>query len=207
MIRALWWLALAGVAAVTVMAEVDRASARHPELAAFVPAPFRGFAQPTVAMLSLAAGRTAAAREESRALVRRRPIPAENLYALALANLAAGDTVGYARAFEVATTRGWRAVPIQIDAAQSAIAHGDASAAALRIAAAWAVDAQNPALPELVAELAALPGGAQALGEAVAKTRIAPGRFVAVVTATTDGETRSRIFTAARRAGMEIDTP
>lgn len=156
--RLAWWLALGGLALLAAFAQLDRASAARPALAPLVPKPFRSFAQPMITLVALATGTPAEARAEARRLVRIRPMPAEHLYALALAELRAGNLTGYATAFERATERGWRARPIQAAAARAALDAGDVDAAANRIAALWATgpDAETIALTH---RLLALEGG------------------------------------------------
>lgn len=205
MIRVIWWLALALLAAVVIVAQIDRETSSRPELSALVPEPFRGFAQPNMTMLSLAMGSPADTQVEARTLVRRRPIPAENLYLLALADLNAGDKEAYARAFEVATTRGWRSVPVQIAAAEAAIGRGDAASAAPRVAAVWAVEGTNPASLALTEDLLALPSGPESWGQVIAKTRVSPKAVRATLERLTSADKAARATAAARDAGMRFE--
>jgi hypothetical protein len=170
--RLAWRLLLAAIALVAVFAQLDRASARRPQLAPLVPAPFRSFAQPSIAMAAAVSADPAGARAEARRLVQRRPLPAEHLFVLALADLRTGDTGGYARAFQRATTRGWRSVPIQQAAARAALAQGDADAAANRIAALWALDASDPALHDLTRVLLANERGRRVFAARLAGTKV-----------------------------------
>ena len=85
MIRWLWRIALGMLSLVAIGAQLDRASYLRPELAILVPQPFRSFAQPTTALVALATGDSTTARAEAQRLVRRRPIPAEHLFTLAMA--------------------------------------------------------------------------------------------------------------------------
>lgn len=172
MIRALSWLILAALAVVAVGAELDRASYERAELAPLVPRPFRSFAQPTLTMLALITSDPAVAKNEAQLLVRRRPMPAEHLYMLALADQRAGDAKDAAAASLLATERGWRARPVQIAAARSALAKGQVEAAANRVAALWALQPGDPVVPELTGALLAQRQGPEAFAARMAATRV-----------------------------------
>lgn len=81
--RIMWIAALLALGLITALAQVDRSSRFDPVLAHAVPAPFRGFAQASLAGQAVAAGSGAAAADLARDLVRVRPMPAENLALLA----------------------------------------------------------------------------------------------------------------------------
>ena len=68
--------------------------------------PFRSFAQETTALLALTAGDSAAARDEAQRLVRRRPMPAEHLFALGLAEMRSGHPQAF-----VSSRSGSRVLP------------------------------------------------------------------------------------------------
>lgn len=170
--RVAWWALLASVAVVAAFAQLDRASQRRPELVPAVPHPFRSFAQQHAALMALAGADPRAARAETERLVRIRPMPAEHLYLLALADLRGGDLVGYARAFEQSTTRGWRARPVQQAAARAALDAGNPEAAANRVAALWALDASDPAVPALTRSLLATERGRAAFAAKLAGTKV-----------------------------------
>ena len=167
-----WWALLASVAAVAAFAQLDRASQRRPELVPAVPPPFRSFAQQHAALMALAGGDPRMARAAAERLVRVRPMPAEHLYLLALADLRGGDFAGYARAFEQSTARGWRARPVQQAATRAALDAGNVEAAANRIAALWALDARDPAIPVLTRSLLATERGRAAFAAKLAGTEV-----------------------------------
>lgn len=202
MIRAVWWASLALLTGIAILVQLDRASRGNPAIAAAVPGPFRSFAQQPIALAALVSGNPELARAEARRLVSRRPLPAEHMYVLAMAELGAGDTDGYARAFELATTRGWRTVPVQMAAAEAAIGRGEAEAAALRVAALWAVDGGNPALPALTRNLLALPTGPEAFGETMGGMRISPSSLVSRIGRIVSQDQASRVIASAAKAGM-----
>jgi hypothetical protein len=205
MTRWIWRIALALIAIVAVGAELDRASYLRPELAIVVPQPFRSFAQPTTALLALATGDDAAAQEEARRLVRRRPIPAEHLFTLAMAEIRSGNPRAFAERFRVASTRGWRYPPLQVAAAQAALANGDVKAAANRVAALWAEDSANPSVEPLTKALLAAPGGPEAFATPLAQTHVWSDNFVARALAFASPANAMRTVIAARREGAHFD--
>ena len=205
MTRWLWRLALALIALVAIGAQLDRASYLRPELAIVVPKPFRSFAQPTTALIELATGDSAAALDEARRLIRRRPIPAEHLFTLAMAQARSGDPKGFAETFRAASTRGWRYPPLQIAAAQAALASGDVAGAANRVAALWAENADNPSVAELTKSLLDAPGGPEAFAVPLAKSRIWPDNFVSRATGIASPDRALSAVIAARQEGTQFD--
>jgi len=205
-IRWLWYLALAGLALVTVAAQLDRASQARPELSAAVPGPFRSFAQVPTVLVALTTQDGAVAREQARTLVRRRPMPAEHLFALSVAELRGGDPKAFAATFRAASTRGWRFAPLQVTAARAALDNGDAKGAANRVAALWAAEPDNASLASLTNRLLAAPGGPEALATNLAGTRVWPNTFL-VQAPTMSGDDAAIVQTvvAARRAGAAFD--
>lgn len=170
MIRALWFLVLAALAGVAACAQLDRASAKQPELAALVPGPFRSFAQAPLTMVAMIAMPPDKARAEAMRLLRRRPVPADHLFLLAVADQAARDIPGYRTAFRRATERGWRVPPLQVAAAREAIANKDFAGAAYRVAALWAMNGVDPELAELTRAVIADPRGLDAFATQMART-------------------------------------
>lgn len=190
---------------VVALAQLDRASQQRPELAVVVPAPFRAFSQMPIALIALATGSPGAARIEAAKLVRRRPMAAEHLFVLSMADLRAGREKGFARAFRAASTRGWRFAPLQIAAAQASLAERDAPGAAKRVAALWAAEGNHPMLPELTRNLLDLPGGAHAFGTLMARSRVWRLNFLSRAIEVTTPARAMETLAAARRAGARID--
>lgn len=203
--RWLWRMAIAALAFVAIGAQLDRASHQRPEFAIVVPQPFRSVAQPTIALIALATGDSAAAQEEARRLVRRRPIPAEHLFILAMAEMRGGDARTFAPAFRTASTRGWRYPPLQVAAAQAALADGDTKGAANRIAALWAEDSSNPSVAALTRQLLETPGGPEAFAVPLAQTHVWADNFIARAPGLTTPANASRTLAAALRAGGRFD--
>ena len=205
MIRWLWRIALGMLALVAIGAQLDRASYLRPELAILVPQPFRSFAQPTTALVALATGDSTTARAEAQRLVRRRPIPAEHLFTLAMAEGRAGHPQLFSEAFRAASTRGWRYAPLQVAAAQAALAGGDVKGAANRVAALWAEGADNSSVEPLTKSLLEAPGGPEAFALPLAQTRVWSDNFVGRALGVASPTIAQRTVTAARRAGAEFD--
>ncbi len=205
MTRWIWRLALVLIAVVAVCAQLDRASYLRPELAIVVPKPFRSFAQPTTALLALATGNTSDAQIETRRLVRRRPIPAEHLFTLAMGELRAGNPRAFAKAFRVASTRGWRFPPLQVAAAQAALANGDVKGAANRVAALWAQNPANPSVEPLTKALLAAPGGPEAFAVPLANTHVWSDNFVSRAASFASPANAVLTVATARRAGGQFD--
>lgn len=203
--RLAWWTALAGLAVVAVFAHLDRASENRPQLAAFVPPPFRSFAQVPMALVATMAASPEAARAEAERLVRRRPLPAEHLFALAVADLRDGDKAGYAAAFRLATTRGWRSPAVQDVASREALAAGDYAAASNRVAALWALDANSPALGTLTTQLLADPGGREAFAGALAGTRVWQRAFLRKGLELAPPTQMARLLSRAQTLGAQFD--
>jgi hypothetical protein len=122
-----------------------------------------------------------------------------------MAELRSGDPRGFAQAFRVASTRGWRFPPLQVAAAQAALANGDVKGAANRVAALWAEDPANPSLGALTKALLAAPGGPEAFAVPLAHTHVWADRFVARATGFASPADALRMVVAARRAAGRFD--
>ena len=205
MTRWLWRAFLALLAFVAICAELDRASVARPQLAILVPGPFRSFAQSSVALLALTTGDSATAQSEARRLVRRRPMPAEHLFTLAMAEMRAARPAAFAADFRAASTRGWRFAPLQVTAAQAALASGDVSGAANRVAALWAADAEDPSTVALTKALLAAPGGPEAFAVPLAQTRVWSGNFLASAAALGSAQVIARTVQSAQARGAHFD--
>ena len=167
--------------------------------------PFRSFAQETTALIALTAGDSAAARDEAQRLVRRRPMPAEHLFALGLAEMRSGHPQAFAADFRAASTRGWRFSPLQVTAAQAALANGDVKGSANRVAALWAADSGNPLLPGLTKSLLAASGGPEAFAVPLAQTRVWSDNFLGAVPSLVEPSVALRTVLSARREGAHFD--
>lgn len=132
--RLIWIVALIGVATVTSYAQLDRQSRYDPHLAASVPEPFRAFAQAHVTASAIDDAKANQALDEARRLVKRRPVPAEHLRLLALAQFKA-EVPQAALTIQLAAQRGWRDPSAQEAMLRLAAGAGNTSEAARRYAA------------------------------------------------------------------------
>lgn len=133
--RLAWSFALALIAVVAVLAQVDREARRDPAFAALVPDPWSGFAAQRRAEAAIAAEDPAQAAKQTALLISARPLPAEHLRLLSQAAALGGDTPRSLAALEAASKRGWRDPVTQLAAAQSALAQANHEAAGQRIVA------------------------------------------------------------------------
>lgn len=142
--RIIWFTALTGIAALTTALQIDMQSRKMPALAAAVPAVLRDQAQQHIAREALSRSDPAKALAEVKTLVRRRPVPAEHLTLLAVAQANAGQGEAAVRTIQVAGRRGWREPAAQEAVLRLAIAAGDRPEAARRYAALFL----RPATPD-----------------------------------------------------------
>jgi hypothetical protein len=180
-LRIAYFAALLMVALLTIGLQLDRAARTHPELAEWTPPPLRSGAQAAIARKAQREGAADRALEDARTLVARRPVPAEHLTLLALAEATAGDPRAGARTLEIAGTRGWREPLAQEAMARIALANGDGEAAALRLIALM-LRPQTPAalLEDIAAATFASSRGeaVQAVGEIVAAGERWQGQYL-----------------------------
>lgn len=149
--RAAYLVVVAGLAVLTVFAQLDRAARFDPALARSVPPAFAGFAAEQQARAAIRSGDADAALAASRRLLLRRPIPAEHLALLSFAEAMGGDTQRAATALQAASLRGWREPLSQRAGAEAALIEGQPAIAAQRITALFATGQ----LPEQSEALAA----------------------------------------------------
>ena len=110
-----WPALLLTLAVLTGFLQIDRQAALTPSLAPLVPQPLRNDAQTWIAAAAADGTDSAAALDEARRLVRRRPVPAEHLTLLALVQARAGEVEQADMTIQMAAQRGWRE-PISQDA-------------------------------------------------------------------------------------------
>lgn len=136
--RTLWILCILAVASVTAGVQLDRQARFNPTFVASVPEPFRAFSQRHVTVEALRDGNKALALTEARELVARRPMPAEHLRLLSLAEFEAGSAEQSVYSIQLAARRGWRDRSSQETMLNLAVAAGDQTEAARRFAALFA---------------------------------------------------------------------
>jgi hypothetical protein len=160
MARILWLVLLAALAGVTTMLQLDRQTDATPSLAPLVPQPLRSYAQTKIAATAAQSEDSAAALDEARRLVQRRPIPAEHLTLLAIAQAKAGMSESAGLTIQVAAKRGWRDPVAQEAVLRLALAAGDQPEAARRYTALFLRSATpNTLLQEVGPEVLAKTGG------------------------------------------------
>jgi hypothetical protein len=142
--RIIWFAALAAIAVLVSLLQIDKQSEKSPALAAVVPAPLRNYAQEKVALAALGGDNPAQAVAEAERLVRRRPIPAEHLALLAAGQAKAGQNDAAFKTIQIAGKRGWRVPAAQEAVLRIALAAGDKAEAARRYAALFL----RPATPD-----------------------------------------------------------
>ena len=204
LVQGIWFAAILAVALVAIGIGLDREARRGDFPTRLVPPPFRFFAEERIAAHAVKAGDPAAALASARRLVMRRPVPAENLMLLGLAELRAGEPERGTWAIQMAARRGWRDVGAQKVMFGLAIEAGDHDEAANRVAALWiAPGADEEALADTKALLASEPGR-QALGR-----RLAGGgywiRGLLRQAGHFEPEALSRAFAVAHEGGAEFD--
>ncbi|UAB78230.1 hypothetical protein INR77_00275 [Erythrobacter sp. SCSIO 43205] len=158
--RIIWFAALLVVAGVCIGVQLDRQSRKDPELAQYVPEPFRSSAQRVLTASAVNAGKPEAGLAEARKLVERRPLPAEHLRLLTQAQVAADDAEAGTITIQYAAQRGWRDPYVQLAMVQIALEVGDEAQSARRYAALFMIrGTQEELLEQLGAQVLAEPGG------------------------------------------------
>jgi hypothetical protein len=133
--RIIWWAMLAVIALITTALQVDKQAEVTPALAPLVPEPLRDFAQTRIAAQAATGDDTARALAEAQILVQRRPLPAEYLALLAVAQANARQTEQSGLTIQIAGQRGWREPVAQEAVLRLALNAGDTAEAARRYAA------------------------------------------------------------------------
>lgn len=177
-VRASWYGLAATLAVLAFGNGLDRQSRRDPDLAARVPGPFRSFAQEALVRSALASGQADQAVTEAETLVRQRPVPAESLFLLGVAEGLNGNPEGASNAIGLSAQRGWRLTPLQIMMIGASLEAGQPDGAAARLLAIWSVGADPQALAQATRQVLSAPGGAEAFGTALAKARFVQAKVL-----------------------------
>lgn len=141
--RIVWTAFLILLGAFTAGLQLDRQSESTKALAVAVPPVFRAYAQRIVAVETVRAEDPAAGLAAAQELVRRRPMPAENLTILSVAQARAGNLQAAGLTIQLAGKRGWRELFAQEAVMRLALEAGDTPEAARRYAALFR-DATTP---------------------------------------------------------------
>ena len=202
--RIIYWSVLLAVAVMTLFAQLDRSARFSPQMAAFVPASFSGFAAERRAERAVLTRDGVDALSASKALVAVRPAPAEHLSLLAQSYAFAGDTRAALAALEAASGRGWRDPVVQLAAAQAALAGAKPQAAAQRISALLATNALPDQSDDLVAQLLGTPAGRAAFAERLAGDGRWQAGWTARAISTLPPEQLLQTLLLAEAAGAQI---
>ena len=162
---------LGAVAAIAVLAlgnGLDRASARNPDLARFVPGFLAAEAHRSTAATALQAGDKPLATAAAARAVASDPIDPRSTALLGASQLAAGQNVKADRSFRIAAKFGWRDPLTQIYFMNAALNAGQPRLAALRIDAVLRQAPNFPVRDMLLAQFEATPQGRAALAERLA---------------------------------------
>lgn len=148
------WAALVLLTAMgAVGLQMDRAARKDIWVARSVPPAFQGYALETLAREAYAANNNRQGLAHSRELVRRRPVPAENLALLTYGLMVSGQNEAALSVLLLSAQRGWRDSFTQRLMAASAEQAGQPQVAAQRLLALWRMgnpDPQTKALSQAV---------------------------------------------------------
>jgi hypothetical protein len=158
--RIFWWAALLAIATLTTALQIDKQAEASPSYATLVPVPMRNFAQTQIAARAAAGDDSARALAETRVLVARRPVPAEYLALLAVAQAKAGQGEQSGLTIQIAGQRGWREPLTQEAVLRIALNAGDKAEAARRYVALFLrTETPDALLIELGPQVFDTPGG------------------------------------------------
>lgn len=204
MIRLVWLIVLAIVALCATGAQLDRASRRQPAVAMLVPPPFRSFAQERLAVATVRSDLPDTALQTAQTLVRRRPIPSENLSLLAIAAERNGEREKSSLLVQYAARRGWRDSIAQQAMFHIALEAGDPAEAARRLAALWAVREDQVPLGDLTSRLLSTEQGRAAMASTLRTSGRWERAFLSSATNNPSHELALTIALAAR-GGARLD--
>lgn len=212
--RILWYGLAAVIAMVAYSVEIDRQSQNDPDLARMVPGPFRATAQQQI-VAELIKGTSAPgtgdpelALAEARRLVRRRPIPGENLFLLSLATYQSGDQEDGLRVMGLSGERGWRTPLIQQAMIEFALSNNMVDVAAARLLAIWSIAETEEDVNTLklaAPKVLAAQGGPEALGKFLAASRFAQASVLREARSIATPDQFARMIGAAAHAGADFD--
>lgn len=204
--KKLIWYAMLTIAAIVVVGVgMDRASRKNPGLLNTVPGPFRSFALEGFVKRSIAHGDAANTLAQAEALVRKRPIPSENLSALAVVEQAAGDDAASSRVLAVAASRGWRDPMVQYSLVFAGAPSGAWDMAAQRLAALWAVSENRALLHPASKELTRSVQGRAALADVLAENVPANNAILTWLSGAVPVEQAGALVSKAIRGGARFN--
>lgn len=202
--RYAWYGFIALVALIVTGAELDRATRRAPHLVPLVPGIFRSFAQMHETVATVRKAPPDVALATARTLVERRPVPAEHLTLLAIAEERAGHREKSGYLIQAAARRGWREPLAQEAMFNIALMARDPAESARRLVAIMSTQSETEALPELVARQLATPAGRQAMAAQLATGGRWTGQFLPALSAV-DRTSAIDMLNRAETLGARLD--
>lgn len=209
LLTAMWLTLLIATGFIAINAQLDRQARRDPAYADSVLPPFRSFAQAVVVAHEVRDGPATRALADARQLVWQRPIPAEHLTLLALAEQRTGNQEGAIGAIQLAGSRGWRDGLAQQALLALALngEPGDAASAeaALRLTALWADGDDGQPLVQDTAAVLATPAGQHAFAARMAAGGKWTNTFLSQTAAAIAPESLAPTLAEAMRRGARFD--
>lgn len=157
-----------GFALLALGSGLDRASARHPGLARYVPGFLAAEAHRSDSAAALQAGDNKAAITAAERAIRADPVDPRSTALLGAGQLASGQAVGADRSFRIAARLGWRDPLTQLYFMNLALRGGQPRLAALRLDAILRQAPDFPIRDMLLAQFEGNPAGRAALAERLA---------------------------------------
>ena len=171
MTRLLFPLMLLALAIIATFSQLDRQARYTPELSRWVPIPFASFSLEHSLQHSLDNGQVEQAQLAARALVAKRPIPAEHQRWLAHAMVAHGDQNGAGLTIQRAARHGWRDLGVQQSMLVLAMQAEDHEQVALHLAALWALAGDRELLRQFSPTVLEQPVSRQRFAEVMSGAR------------------------------------
>lgn len=203
--QAFWLLLLAALAVLAAGSELDRAARQDLRIARMVPGPFQSFALAPILQDETASDTKAKLLADARRQILLRPIPAESLSALAVAQELNGQTDAAARTIATAGPRGWRDPVVQMALADSAFTQGQWDVAAKHLGALYGSLPYGERPDPLVLKLLSRPEMVDAMARLLGQNPNWAGSFVSFALEKLPGPDQARLVKAATASGAELD--
>lgn len=166
---------------------------------------FRSFAQARLTGEAIETEQANIAEARAKDLVRRRPIPAENLSLLSMAAYLAGDEATGQQALFLSAMRGWREPFTQQMMVAAAIENGEWSVAADRVYALWATGFYGEGVPALTRTVLASPQGRATFAEHLRSDRHWTANFLAWAGENLQPDALAELSDATASPGARLD--
>lgn len=176
--RTAWFAILALAALLAVGVQLDREGRRNPSAAMLVPPPLLSSSLQPLAQSAYGGKHVDAGLAYARAMVRRRPVPAEGLGLLAYGELEKGNKDAALRAIIRSGDRGWRDRFTQEMLVMLALQAEKWDIAAQRTVALWRIGINDDRIKGMTAELLSRPKGADAFAAQVGREKYWANAFL-----------------------------